>query len=166
MALKIILVILLAAVKYFFTFPYSLIIGLDFDLAMPLVIVGGVAGFLFFYYLSKHLIAWFHTAKPIIFRFVPRFIMVRYSAYCERRNKKTRKVFTRKSRIIAKIRGTYGLWGIIVTTPVLLTIPLGAFLASKYYSRRKNVVLYMVLSILVWGAAMSAFLHVLPADVK
>ncbi len=166
MALKIINVILLASVKYFFTFPYSLLIGLDFKLAMPSVIVGGVAGFLFFYYLSRHVISWFHRTKPFICRFIPKFIRIRYQVYCDKRNVKIQKIFTRKSRIIARIRSSYGLWGIILTTPVLLTIPLGAFLASKYYSHRKHVVLYMLLSIVAWGAAMSAFLHIFPAALK
>jgi len=163
MALKVINVILLASVKYFLTFPYSLIIGLDFELAMFSVIAGGVAGFLFFYYLSHRVITWSKKVKPLICRRVPAWLKVRYAAYCVKRNEKVRKLFTKRSRFIARIKSNYGLWGIIITTPVLLTIPLGAFLASKYYSRRKYVVLYMVISIVAWGALLSAVLHIFPA---
>jgi len=166
MALKIIHVILLATVKYFFTFPYSLIIGIDYHIAMPVVIVGGVAGFLFFYYLSHRVIIWSDRVKPYMCKFIPRFIKERYRVYCERKREKVIKIFSKRSRFIARLKSTYGLWGIIITTPVLLTIPLGAFLASKYYSRRKYIVLYMLISIVGWGAIVSAFFQIFPAIVN
>lgn len=166
MAFKIIHVVILASVKYFMTFPYALIIGLDYNLAMLIVIAGGVGGFLFFYYISRYINFGLNRSKPFFCRFIPRVVKARYQSYCERRKAKITKKFSRKSRFIVKIRRSYGMWGIVITTPVLLTIPLGAFLANKYYSRRKNVVLYMVLSIVMWGAALSAFLQIFPAAVK
>jgi hypothetical protein len=166
MAFKIIHVFLLASVKYFLTFPYSLIIGLDYEVAMLSVIGGGVVGFLCFYYLSRHFRILIRRVKPYIKFVVPEFLKIRYKHYIENRKKVKVKIFTAKTRFIVRLRRSYGFWGIILTTPVLLTIPLGAFLAHKYYSRRKNIVLYMVLSIVGWGAALGAFLQIFPGAVK
>jgi hypothetical protein len=54
------------------------------------------------------------------------------------------------------------MWGLIVTTPVLLSIPLGAFLARRYYSHQRRIVLYMMGSIMGWGILLSAFLRLFP----
>jgi len=137
MIFKIFHVILLASVKYFLTLPYALIIGLDFDQALISVLIGGIGGFLFFYYLSKRITVLFNSLKPKLCRIMPDFIKVKFDLFCERLTiKKPSKIFSRRSRFIAKVKTTYGFWGIIIATPFILTIPVGAFLANKYYSKR------------------------------
>ena len=163
MFLKFIHVILLASVKYFVTLPYAMVIGMDYKQAIIAVLIGGIGGFLFFYYLSKPLIRGLDYIWPGICRLVPEKIKLRYATFCERQlKKKAPKIFTRKSRLIAKIRTTYGFWGIIFATPFILTIPVGAFLANKYYSHRKHIVLYMIVSIIAWGAFISGVVHLFP----
>jgi hypothetical protein len=76
-------------------------------------------------------------------------------------NKPT-KIFSRKSRFIAKIKTTYGFWGIIIATPFILTIPVGAFLANKYYSKRWQTIPFMIMSIVSWAAVLSGVVHVFP----
>jgi len=163
MVFKIIQVVFLASVKYLLTIPYALIIGMGYSQTILFVMVGGVAGFLFFYYASKHVIQGYNRVKPVLCRLIPRAVQARYGI--ARRNRKAVNV-TRKSRFIVKLRRDYGLWGIVITTPVLLSIPFGAFLANKYYARRKNVVLYMILSIIGWGAGLGALLQIFPSVVK
>lgn len=163
MYLKFIHVILLASVKYFVTLPYAMVIGLDYKQAIIAVLIGGIGGFLFFYYLSKPLIRAIDYFWPTICQLVPERIKLRYSEFCERQlKKKTPKIFSRKSRLIGKIRTTYGFWGIIFATPFILTIPVGAFLANKYYSHRKHIVLYMIMSIIAWGGLISGVVHLFP----
>jgi hypothetical protein len=163
MVIKILHVILLASVKFFFTLPYAMIIGLDYKQAIIAVLIGGIGGFLFFFYLSKPIIRGIDYLWPIVCGAFPSVLKRKYEAYCERRDRtRNRKVFSKRSRLIAKIRTTYGLWGIVFATPFLLTIPVGAFLASKYYSRHKYVVLYMILSIVGWGAVLSGVVHLFP----
>ena len=164
MIFKIVHVILLASVKYFFTLPYAMIIGLDYKQAILAVLAGGIGGFLFFFYLSNAVSKGFHAAKPFFYKLVPGAIKLRYENFYARK-KQTKKVkrFTRKNRFLAKFRRTYGFWGIIISTPLLLTIPVGAFLAGKYYRRRRFLVLYMILSIVGWGAVLSGIVHLFPA---
>ena len=164
MIFKIVHVILLASVKYFFTLPYALIIGLDYKQAILAVLVGGIGGFLFFFYLSKPAIKGFNAARPRLCRLIPTAVRTRFRFFCRKR-KPVKKVkrFTRKNRFLAKFRATYGFWGIIIATPLILTIPLGAFLAGKYYRRRRFLVFYMILSIVGWAAVLSGFVHLFPA---
>lgn len=163
MVFKIAHVILLASVKYFFTLPYAMIIGLDYKQAIIAVLVGGIGGFLFFYYLSKRAIVLFDYLKPYICLFIPPYFKARYHLFCSRmKTKMQSKNFSRKSRFIAKIRTTYGFWGIVIATPFLLTIPVGAFLANKYYSKRPQTVPYMIVSIIGWAAVLSGIVHIFP----
>jgi len=163
MIFKIFHVILLASVKYFVTLPYAMIIGLNYQQAVISVLIGGIGGFLFFYYLSKRFLVWFDYLKPKMCRYIPSFIRLRFQVFCDRMTiKYPAKIFSRKSRFIAKIKTTYGFWGIIIATPFILTIPLGAFLANKYYSKRRHTVPFMILSIIGWAAVLSGVVHIFP----
>ena len=163
MVFKILHVILLASVKYFITLPYAMIIGLNYQQAVISVLIGGIGGFLFFYYLSKRVLVWFDYLKPKLCRFIPSFIKLRFQIFCERiTTKYPSKIFSRKSRFISKIKTTYGFWGIIIATPFILTIPLGAFLANKYYSKRRHTVPFMILSIIGWAAVLTGIVHIFP----
>ena len=140
-----------------------MIIGLDYKQALIAVLIGGIGGFLFFYYLSKPVIRGIDFIWPYICRLAPPVYRVRYKAMCEKKMlQKPPKIFTRKSRFIAKIKSTYGFWGIVLATPFILTIPLGAFLVSKYYSQKKHIVLYMILSIVGWAGVLSGLVHLFP----
>lgn len=163
MIFKILHVILLASVKYFVTLPYAMLIGLNYQQAIISVLIGGIGGFLFFYYLSKHVLAGTHYLKPIICRLIPSAVKVKYQVFCKSMsNKKPVKIFSRKSRFISKLKITYGFWGIIIATPFILTIPVGAFLANKYYSKRPHTVTFMILSIVSWAAVLSGIVHIFP----
>lgn len=163
MFIKIFHVVLLASVKFIITLPYALAIGLEYKQAIFAVLTGGIGGFLFFYYLSKPVIRIVDAVWPRLCTLVPDFVKRRYSRFCDRiKIKKKIKVFSRRNRFLARFRRTYGFWGIIICTPLFLTIPLGAFLAGKYYSNRKNLVLYMVISIMGWAAVLSGIIHLFP----
>ena len=163
MIIKYIHVILLASVKYFFTLPYAMIIGLDYKQTVIAVLIGGIGGILFFYYLSKPLIRGIDILWPKFCRMSPPVFRIKYEEYCKRKlSDRTSKIFTKRNRFIARIKKTYGLWGIIITTPLFLTIPVGAFLANKYYSKRKHIVLYLILSIVGWTVVFSGIVLLFP----
>ena len=163
MVFKIFQVILLASVKYFVTLPYAMLIGLNFGQALISVLIGGIGGFLFFYYLSNRVVVLIDFMRLKLCHFMPDSFKVRFHLFCEKlATKKTSKVFSRRSRFIARIKTTYGFWGIIIATPFILTIPLGAFLANKYYSKRWQTVPFMIMSIVSWAAVLSGVVHIFP----
>ncbi|WP_319511592.1 hypothetical protein [uncultured Draconibacterium sp.] len=163
MLLKILHIVLLASVKYIVTLPYAMIIGLDYEYALLAVLTGGIGGFLFFYYISKPLNRGFMLMWPCLCNAIPSSLKARYHNWCINRSAKRKKrVFTRKNRFISRMKSNYGFWGVIIATPVILTIPIGAFLANKYYSQRRHTVLYMILSIIGWAGVLSGFVHLFP----
>ncbi len=157
---KLIHVFLLATVKYFITFPYALLIGLDKTQAIIAVTVGGISGFFFFYYLSTVLINFIKRNKIHAVHFSAKYLRVDLNRFIQKFKIKSPKSL-RKRRFFVKLRNKYGFLGIIVATPILLSIPLGAFLLNRYYSRKKYVFAYMVLSILGWALIFSAITFVL-----
>ena len=152
---KLIHVFLLAMVKYSFTFPYALLIGLDATQAIIAVTVGGISGFFFFYYLSAALLRLLKRHKVKIFGF----FHYHFNIDLNRFFRKWRPNFSssvKKKRLFVKFRNKYGFFGIIIATPIILSIPIGAFLLNRYYSGRKHVFAYMILSILGWSLIFSA----------
>lgn len=163
MVWKILHIVLLAAFKYILTLPYAMIIGLEYKYAILAVLAGGIGGFLFFFYLSKKLNRSFNRLGLRMGALVPQKLKIRFRAsYIKDRPKKKVRLFSRKNRYMVRLKSTYGFWGIIIATPIFLTIPIGAFLANKYYGRQKHVVVYMILSIVGWGAVLSGFVHLFP----
>ena len=62
---KIIQVFLLATVKYVLTFPYALLIGLNFQQTLISVTLGGIAGFIFFLPFQRFCLAAISSCKDI-----------------------------------------------------------------------------------------------------
>ena len=163
MVIKFLHVILLASVKYIVTLPYAMIIGMEYPQAIIAVLLGGIGGFLFFYYMSKEFIKLVSYIWPCVCKTIPPVFKARYESFCEKRkNKKPAKIFSKRNRFLARFKNTYGFWGIVLVTPVFLTIPVGAFLANKYYSRRRHIVVYMILSIIGWAGVLSGVVHLFP----
>ena len=162
--IKLIHVFFLATVKYFITFPYALLIGLDETQAIIAVTVGGISGFFFFYYLSAVIIRVFKSRKADMVNFIDKYLKIDLN-WIFRKLKPKAPTSSRKKRMFIKFRNKYGFVGIIIATPVILSIPIGAFLLNRYYSRKKHVFAYMILSILGWAILFSAIVIILPKPI-
>lgn len=161
--LKIIQVFLLASVKYVVTFPFAVLIGLNFIQTLIAVTLGGIAGFFFFYHMSGHAIKQIHHLKTFLRKHTPHSIRLRFRQLMSwRKNITGERVFCKRNRMIARFRAKFGLFGIVVLSPVILSIPIGAFLLNKYYSNHKMAKPYMVLSIVSWTAVFVAFALIFP----
>lgn len=163
MVFKLFQLFLLASLKYILTVPYVLLIEIEYKYALPTTILGGIGGFLFFYFLSKKVVQLFRKLLPLIFRLIPDGIKSRFDEKCVSWFKPRHKpIFSLRNRMIIRVKKSYGLWGIVITTPVLLSIPVGAFIASHYYSKDRRVIVYMLISIIGWGAIFSSLLLLFP----
>jgi len=58
--------------------------------------------------------------------------------------------------MIIHIKREYGLIGLAAVTPVLLSIPLGTFLAARFFSDKKLVIFYLSASVVVWSVIVSS----------
>jgi hypothetical protein len=160
---KIIQVFFLASVKYVLTFPYALIIGLDFGQTLIAVTLGGIAGFFFFYYFSGFAIRKYHHLKTWLWKCSSPALRLKLRQLIAWRKRMTgERVFSKRNRFIVRFRSKFGLPGIVILSPVILSIPFGAFLLNKYYSQHKFAMSYMVLSILSWTAVFVAVALIFP----
>jgi hypothetical protein len=164
--LKIINLFLLATVKFFYTPISAFLLGLNLFEAMLVTIAGGVFGFVFFYNLSYFIILAVQYLKPHARKVTPHHVKHRYRKWKKRKadEKMNRKKFTKRNRFIIKTRTTYGKWGIMLLTPVALSIPIGAFLLRKYYSNQPNTLLFALLIIALEGAILSLIFWLIPLD--
>jgi hypothetical protein len=157
--IKYLLILALSSVKFLFAPPLSFEFGFSFLQTWLVTTLGGIAGVVFFFYLSKGLLALYYryfAYHVSTFYFKMRTIV--WNRYKIPRT--TRKIFTFRNKSLVKIRRQYGLAGIIILTPILLSIPLGTFLALKYYSRQKNLLAYLSLSVVIWSLVMSSAISI------
>ncbi len=94
-------------------------------------------------------------------QYVPAFMKKRYQRFCERR-KMVRTEYLPVKTVFCPVPDDVRFLGNYCVTPLFLTVPIGAYLANKYYSHRKNLVLYMILSIVGWGAVLTGIVHLFP----
>ena len=138
---EILLTILSSSVKFAMTFPLVIMqFGFSFLETVLWTNVGGLLGIYFFAYISDWLIRWWrHTFRK------------------NKPRKKEKKVFSGKTRRMVRIKQNYGLPGIAFTTPLLLSIPVGTFLAVRYYRTSKWKLPLLIASNLLWSVLYTLF---------
>lgn len=72
---------------------------------------------------------------------------------------KTKKIFSRKNRFIIHAKKNFGLIGIAVVSPVLLSIPLGVFLAVRFFPDKKKIIFWMSASVVFWTVVLYLLFH-------
>lgn len=139
--LQILLVIILSGTKFLTAPITSLNIGFGYLETLLITSIGGLLGVLFFFYLSSVLML----------------VISKISARWNRKKSaKPKKKFTWKNRVIIHIKREYGLIGLAAITPIFLSIPLGTFLAARFFSNKKMVIGYLSASVVVWSVIVSS----------
>ena len=143
---QILLTVLFSSFKFAATFPL-VIIQFEFSFLETVfwTNVGGTAGIYFFAFLSAKLINWWKRT----FRRSNRKIL--------EDEQQEKKVFTRRNRRIVRTKMEYGLIGIAVITPFLLSIPVGVFLVVRYYRNKRYKFLYLVAANVLWSLIYTGF---------
>lgn len=100
--------------------------------------IGGIVGVIFFLYLSRILLRLWNRYRPDF-----------------RRREKL--VFTPATRRFVTIKNKYGLFGIVILNPVILSIPVSAFLAAKYYGVKPKVFFALIAGQVVWSLVYTLF---------
>jgi len=153
---KLIQVLLLSGVKFLFAPPLSLELGFTYFQTILTTTIGGILGVIFFFFLSEIFLKLFRKIWPHIKSFLSKpNLQIQPTIAITKTNRKSKKYFSRKNKFIVLIKRKYGLWGIAILTP-LLSIPLGTFLANKYYRNKKSVLFSLTLSVVCWSIIVSS----------
>jgi len=139
--LQILLVVILSATKFLTAPITSLNIGFGYLETLLITSIGGLIGVFFFFYLSSAIMLLISKLS---------------SHQSKKKLSKPKKKFTWKNKMIIHIKREYGLIGLAAVTPVLLSIPLGTFLAARFFSDKKLVIFYLSASVVVWSVIVSS----------
>jgi len=71
------------------------------------------------------------------------------------RFRKNKRVFSKRSRRFVKIWRRFGLKGVCLLTPLILTPPGGAFLVNLLGSKKKLILKWMWISALLWSTVIT-----------
>lgn len=103
---------------------------------MAITCSGGVTGAIVFTNVSAALMKWWTHAKIKYFR-----------------SHRHPKVFTKGNRRIIRIKKRFGIWGIALVTPLGLSMPVGTFVAERFYKDKKKVILVFSAAVIFWYVA-------------
>ena len=135
-----ILIVILSSMVKFSAGPFiAKALGFAYLETIVFCSFGGILGLIVFYFLGIRIVSFFpNFFKPL---------------------NKGRKVFTKKNKMFVNLIRTYGLFGLAIFSPILITIPVGAFLAARYYGGHKKMALiFMSMAVILWSATISTYL--------
>lgn len=79
--------------------------------------------------------------------------------------KKFNKRFSKRTRFLARVKGSFGLKGIAFITPIILSIPVGVFFAMDLTTDKKKVITYMLAACFFWAAVFYVPYYVFEIDI-
>ncbi len=128
---EIVILLLLSSVKFALAVGYMLFNkGFGYFETVIILMVGGSIGVVAFYFFGE-------------------WIMLKWNTF--RRSSNPPKKFTKTNRLIVKVRKKYGLIGLALLTPVLLSIPVGCIIAARYYRFSYKVLLTLLGAVVFWS---------------
>ena len=137
-----IMVVMLSSVKFLAAIPLA-IYQYDFSFWETFLYssLGGVFGVLIFSKLSKWIVKLYY--------------------YCHSSKIKQKPKRGVKKVVAIKIVRKYGLFGIAFLTPVFFSIPIGTFLALRFFPNKKKTLPVLLASIFGWSFVLSVVLSTL-----
>lgn len=88
----------------------------------------------------------------VLFTYFSAAILKWWDGYKERKHLfAKKKVFTKANRRIIKIKKRFGLVGLAFITPIFPGIPVGAFIAERFYKKKIKVIMYLNVSVVFWS---------------
>lgn len=123
--------------------PSAVFANWSFFKVLTVTISGGMFGTIVFIFVSEALIRSFKKVKRKF----------------DINKVKQKRNFTFTNKLIIRVKHKFGLLGLAILTPSILSIPLGVFLGVRYYKDRNKIMLYMFVSIVAWAVVLYFFYH-------
>jgi len=140
--MKELIIIISSTWKFAAAFPVAVFLfNMSFFETILYTNIGGLLGIVLFTLASKGVIKLFDVFLPLVFR----------------KKSKPKKIFTKRNRRLINFKNKYGLPGIVILTHVLLSIPIGVFLNTKYYGKKNISYLFLLIGQIVWSFIFTFF---------
>ncbi len=155
---KFISIFFVSTIKFIFAFPLAYKLKITCLHTIICTTAGGISGILFFSFFWQHLIRLYFWLIHIYLHKHPkiRSRLKQIKNFFVRPNKKIS--FKQKRRYLW-LRENFGLLGIAFLTPILLSIPLGTFLAVRFYNRNIKTLIILILMVIFWSIILSCLIH-------
>lgn len=140
---EVIAVIFAAIVKFVFSGLISYSVGNSFLETVILTALGGCIGTTFFYFAGKGIVEWFRQR------------------YVRRRAKRIaqglapKRIFTRTNRWLVHVKHTYGVKGLAAFALPIVSVPIAALLAAKYFRHDRRTLPTMLSGVMIWAVVLS-----------
>ncbi len=159
---EIIILILISSIKFIFAFPVAKVEKFSFHETILYTSAGGILGILFFGFITDELIKlykWFihvymHNHPNVRRKLKAIKIYFRKLFPLKKRN-----IFSKRTKRFIRIKNSCGLYGIAILTPLLLSIPIGTFLAIRFYKRTKKTIFILSLFVIIWSLIFSSIIY-------
>ena len=143
-ALHVITVMTAGVLKFFYTPILSYQLGNSYWETVLLTAGGGCLGTIGFYFAGTRALEWFRLRR------------LRKRNHAIANGKSPKRVFTRTNRIIVRVKRGYGLKGLAIFSPPILSIPIMSILAAKYFRHDRRTLPFLLSSVVIWSFVLSA----------
>ena len=140
---EILAIVLLSSVKFLLAPSAAVAAGHGFLKTIIITFSGGSCGILFFYYMG----GW--AVDKIS-------CMINGSKKQDSNSIQKKRIFTKKNKWIIKIKSKFGLAGLSIITPGIISIPVGSILAAKYFKKHPNTIAYLIISVFLWSVLLTS----------
>lgn len=142
---KVVSIFLLSAVKLLFAPGAAIASGFSLEKTLVVTSCGGCSGVLFFYYTGFLLTEKVGDLLRKI-KILPKEKPVR-----------EKKIFTGRRRFVMRVRQRFGMIGLIVLTPVVISIPVGSVVSARFYRESRFMLPLLLLSVVLWCFVLTYF---------
>ena len=140
--LKILEVLLIASVKFILAPFEAERYGFNFKDAFGITTAGGILGIIAFTFIG-HGIAYLWKKIKNFF------------SQSAKKAKKPPKKFKWSTRFIIKTKMRFGLIGVALITPSIISIPVGTFLIHRFYKGKLKNIIVLFISLIIWSVALN-----------
>ena len=142
-----IIVLIFSGLKFLVGVGYAAAVGnFGFWPCVALTITGGMIGVYLFATFDRQILTFFNKLFKI--------------------KSRTNVKFSKRARLMVKLKSGYGLAGIAFLTPILLQVPIGTFLAMRLIKNKWKVSLYMLFSFAFYSVTICGCYYFLGPHVK
>lgn len=140
--LRVLEIIIIAGIKFAIAPFEAERSGFNFQTAFIITTVGGIIGIFIFYFIGE--VIAFGWKK-----------FLRYMNPLKQKDKPKKK-FTWMRKFTVRTKMKFGLAGLIITTPAILSIPIGTLVIHRFYRKKWKNISLLCLSLIIWSLIINA----------
>ena len=142
---------LVASIKFLFAPFLAAAQHISFIPSLLVTTLGGTVGIFVFVFLGNYLK---HLSQVINYT-----VKRLYKSADKGKDTPIPRKFTWQNKLIIKIKRRFGLFGIAMVTPCIISIPVGCLVASHFFADKKKVLLYTIVSLIIWSLILNSLAH-------